>query len=551
MKAILGSRKHHYVARVSIFLITAVLVWTMMDCTTVYPIEYKLTVSSTAGGSVVDPAQGISTHTEGMSVYLIAVADEGYRFVSWTGDVDTIGNVKRAQTVIKIGGEYSIRAEFEKLPEYHLTVSNTTGGRVIKPKKAMTTYKGEKVVELEAQEDVGWGFVSWTGDVGTIADVDAASTNITMNGNYSITANFEKEEPVTITDTGLEAAIRTARHITKRPIYPSDLRKLTSLEAEAENVSDLTGLEYCTGLTKLFLSDNQIDDISPVTSFTRLMYLDLSGNQMDDISPVANLTNLTYLDVSGNQMDDISPVANLTNLTYLDVSGNQMEDISPVANLTSLTYLDVSGNQISDISPVANLTSLTYLDVSGNQISDISPVANLTSLRYLDLSGNQISDISAVGSLMSLGEFYLSRNQINDISALVSLTGLRELYLSHNRISDVSALASLTKLTELYLSSNRISDVSALTSLTSLGDLSLADNQVDDISPLANLSNLTLLNLSNNQISDIQSLVDNAGLSQGDKVYLYNNPLRYTLLTYSSGNTHIAELEARGVIVEY
>jgi Leucine-rich repeat (LRR) protein len=507
MKVVLGSRKYHYMVRASIFLIMAVLIWAMTGCTTVYPSEYKLTVSSTAGGSVVDPAEEISTHTEGMSVYLIAVADEGYRFVSWTGDVDTIGNVKRAQTVIKIGGEYSIRAEFEKLPEYHLTVSNTTGGRVIKPKKAMTTYKGEKVVELEAQEDVGWGFVSWTGDVGTIADVDAASTSITMNGNYSITANFEKEEPVTITDTGLEAAIRTARHITKRPIYPSDLRKLTSLEAEAENVSDLTGLEYCTGLTKLFLSDNQIDDISPVTSFKRLMYLDLSGNQMHDISPVANLTSLTYLDVSGNQMDDISPVA--------------------------------------------NLTSLTYLDVSGNQISDISPVANLTSLTYLDLSGNQISDISAVGSLMSLGELYLSRNQINDISALVSLTGLRDLYLSHNRISDVSALASLTKLTELYLSSNRISDVSALTSLTSLGDLSLADNQVDDISPLVNLSNLTLLNLSNNQISDIQSLVDNAGLSQGDKVYLYDNPLRYSLLTYSSVNTHIAELEARGVIVEY
>jgi hypothetical protein len=491
MKVVLGSRKYHYMVRASIFLITALLIWAMTGCTEVYPdAEHELTISSTAGGSVVDPGEGTSTHTAGIPVYLIAKADEGYRFVNWTGDVDEIANVNDVRTTIIMTADYSITAEFERTPVYHLTVSTTVGGRVIKPKEPMSTYEEQKVdkpvvVDLEAQEDIGWGFVSWTGDVSTIADVNATSTNITMQGNYSITANFEEEEPVTIMDTGLEAAIRAAGHITSRPVYPSDLKKLTSLDAAAENVSDLTGLEYCISLTKLLLSDNQIDDISPV------------------------------------------------------------------ARLTSLTYLDLSANQIGDVSSVANLTRLTHLDLSGNRIDGISTVANLTRLTYLDLSANRISDISAVGNLISLGELYLSRNQINDISALVSLTSLRDLYLSHNRISDVSALATLTRLTELYLSNNWMRHISGLTSLTSLRDLSLADNQVDDISPLATLSNLTLLNLSNNQITDIQSLVDNPGLSRGDKVYLYNNPLSYSLLTDGSVRTPIAELEARGVIVEY
>jgi Leucine-rich repeat (LRR) protein len=529
MKVVVGSRKYHYMVRASIFLITAVLIWAMTGCTTVYPIEYKLTISSTGGGNVTEPGEGTSVHIEGASVVLIAEHDDGYRFVRWTGDVGTIGNVNRASTRIRIRGDYSITAEFEETPVYSLTVSIAGRGQVTSPGKGPFIYNDGKVVKLEAREDIGWGFVSWTGDVGTIADVDATSTNITMHGNYSITANFEEEEPVTITDTHLEAAIRAARHITNRSVYPSDLKKLTSLDAAAENVSDLTGLEYCVSLTKLFLSNNQIDDISPV----------------------ARLTSLTYLDLSGNRIDDIAPVANLTRLAHLDLSGNRIDDIAPVANLTRLAHLDLSGNRIDDISPVANVTRLTRLDLFGNRIGDISPMADLTSLTYLDLSGNQISDISAVGNLISLGQLYLSRNQINDISALVSLTGLTGLYLSHNQISNVSALAHLTRLTELYLSSNRISNVSALTGLTSLGDLSLADNQIDDISPLANLSNLTLLNLSNNRISDIQSLVDNPGLSRGDKVYLYNNPLSYSLLTYSSVGTHIAELEARGVIVEY
>jgi hypothetical protein len=463
MKVIPGSRKHHYVARASIFLIAAVLVWAMIGCTEVYPTEYELTITSTTGGSVVSPREATSMHIKGERVTLIAIPDNGYRFVRWTGDVRTIGNVKSAHAAIAIGGEYSITAEFERIPEYRVTVSTTVGGQVMKPKEAISIYKGEKRADLEAHEDAGFGFISWTGDVGTVADVNAAVTTIWVDGNYSIRANFEEEEAVNITDSNLEAAIRAATGISTRPIYPADLKRLTSLEAEAKNVSNLAALEYCTGL----------------------ITLKLGGNQIDDISAVANLAGLAYLYLTGNQIDDISPVANLTNLRKLHLSANQIDDISPLANLTSLTELYLSGNRISDISPLANLKGLTYLYLSSNQIDDISPVVNLTSL------------------------------------------------------------------TELYLSGNRISDISPLANLGRLRGLSLAGNQIDDISPLADLSNLTLLNLSNNQISDIEPLVDNPGLSKGDKVYLYNNPLSYSPMSYGYVSIYIAQLVVRGVIVEY
>jgi len=46
-----------------------------------------------------------------------------------------------------------------------------------------------------AEPEEGYRFVEWTGDVGTIADVYAATTTITMNGDYSITASFEEIQP--------------------------------------------------------------------------------------------------------------------------------------------------------------------------------------------------------------------------------------------------------------------------------------------------------------------------------------------------------------------
>ena len=47
-----------------------------------------------------------------------------------------------------------------------------------------------------ARPENGYRFVSWTGDVDTIDDADAAQTAITMNDEYSIAANFERGQPV-------------------------------------------------------------------------------------------------------------------------------------------------------------------------------------------------------------------------------------------------------------------------------------------------------------------------------------------------------------------
>jgi hypothetical protein len=76
---------------------------------------------------------------------------------------------------------------------YELTISSTEGGEVTEPGEA-TYLRGEgKVVNLVATPDEGYRFVNWTGNVSTIANVTAAATNITMDGDYSITANFDIE----------------------------------------------------------------------------------------------------------------------------------------------------------------------------------------------------------------------------------------------------------------------------------------------------------------------------------------------------------------------
>ncbi|MFW6105193.1 MAG: InlB B-repeat-containing protein [Chloroflexota bacterium] len=162
---------------------------------------YSLIISSTEGGLVTAPGEGTNNYEANAQVELVAEAGEHYRFVEWTGDVDTIGDVYAASTNITMKGSYSVTANFE-LEEgwYSLTISSTEGGSVIAPGEGTSIHATGSVVNLVAQPDEGYQFMKWTGNVDTIADINADRTTITMNASYSITANFEswRPEPVAL-----------------------------------------------------------------------------------------------------------------------------------------------------------------------------------------------------------------------------------------------------------------------------------------------------------------------------------------------------------------
>ncbi len=76
------------------------------------PPQFNLTISSTAGGSVTAPGEGVSTYDEGTVVSLVASPSGGYRFFKWIGDVDTVADINSAMTTMTVSADYSITASF-------------------------------------------------------------------------------------------------------------------------------------------------------------------------------------------------------------------------------------------------------------------------------------------------------------------------------------------------------------------------------------------------------------------------------------------------------
>ena len=99
--------------RISIFLIILALTTGMVGCGG-GGVKHHLAITSTAGGSVSTPGEGVFDHDEGEVVNLVVVADEGYIFDGWVGDVSTIADVEDATTTITMNDDYIITAKFAR-----------------------------------------------------------------------------------------------------------------------------------------------------------------------------------------------------------------------------------------------------------------------------------------------------------------------------------------------------------------------------------------------------------------------------------------------------
>ena len=106
-------------------------------------------------------------------------------------------------------------------------------------------------------------------------------------------------ETVTFRDRNLEAAISDALgKPVGEEITSDELAELTTLRAERSDITDLSGLEYCTNLTGLYLDGNQISDISPLVENSGLgvgVMIYLRENKLDLNEGSEDIENINVL----------------------------------------------------------------------------------------------------------------------------------------------------------------------------------------------------------------------------------------------------------------
>jgi NOL1/NOP2/fmu family ribosome biogenesis protein len=152
------------------------------------PREYPLDITVDGGGSVEETIveEKRKEYEPGTVVELNAVADDGWRFVEWQGDLQ--GNDNPQQ--ITVDEAKNVTAVFERR-DYPLTVNTEGEGsveEVVVETPAKTDYEFETVVELTATPAEGWEFERWEGDI----EGSDNPQQITVDGEKTVTAVFER-----------------------------------------------------------------------------------------------------------------------------------------------------------------------------------------------------------------------------------------------------------------------------------------------------------------------------------------------------------------------
>jgi hypothetical protein len=110
-------------------------------------------------------------------------------------------------------------------------------------------------------------------------------------------------------------------------LEPQDLASLSGdLDLSDFNIHDLEGLQYCSNVTRLNLSNNCISSIRQIQHLIHLEELFISHNNISSIGHLKDLSNLMIIDLSNNEIDDPNPLLELENLQFINLEKNPLTD---------------------------------------------------------------------------------------------------------------------------------------------------------------------------------------------------------------------------------
>jgi len=146
-----------------------------------------------------------------------AVADDGYFFTGWTGDITSADNPIIIENVQK---DFHLNANFESIADAVLLTLTPGDKGTLSPSEGSFNVKVNTPVHILAEPDDGYSFAKWTIVSGgaVFDDPNNADTNITLSSNAIVTAEF--------TPDGNNRA-----PVAKDDFYTSNLNKPISISA--------------------------------------------------------------------------------------------------------------------------------------------------------------------------------------------------------------------------------------------------------------------------------------------------------------------------------
>jgi Leucine-rich repeat (LRR) protein len=222
-----------------------------------------------------------------------------------------------------------------------------------------------------------------------------------------------------------------------------------------------SGLEGCSRLTELDLSDNRLDDLPTVLASLPLVRLNLARNRLTHLPRVNGWAELLELDLSRNRwVRWEKAVARMPNLQILHMADARLTHIRPVLRQAlSLRVLNLTNNRLEELPRcILALRQLETLVLRRTRLEEVpTRLGDLNNLRFLDLAQNKLTTLpTGLARLQHLETLDVTRNRLRTLAWLCQhWPALQALYCGGNPLDEpLNALVGLTELTTLVLPAN-------------------------------------------------------------------------------------------------
>ena len=203
----------------------------------------------------------------------------------------------------------------------------------------------------------------WDDPINSVGAANGEGFPATMSVDYVRVYEMRTAKEINVPDNNLRKLLNeklgeklgTTRTANQK-ITDVELEKLTDLNLDNSNITDLTGIEAAKNLQNLSLNHNSISNLSPLSGLNSLKTLSLKENKITDISPLTGLTSLTSLNledqqpsIKPNDKSFASPLKDLTgNVVSITNSAEVLNDTATPGNIQLLSLL------ANGVSPILN-----------------------------------------------------------------------------------------------------------------------------------------------------------------------------------------------------
>ena len=326
---------------------------------TIKTFALSVNASPTAGGTPT----GSGTYNCGANASVSANTSSCYDFVNWTssGSV-SIANSSATTTNVTVNGVGTVTANYA-IKQFYLTVTanDSDGGTPT----GSGTYNCGANASVSANTSSCYNFINWTssGSV-SIANSSATTTNVTVNGVGTVTANYAiKTFALSVT------ANNSGGTPTFEGISPFTCGTTVNLSANTNSCYTFTGWTPTTGITNPNAENTTVlmNATRTLTAHYNIKHYTLT------IDAAANgSTNLSVGDHTYNCSTVVNVLSNASEcyvLTYWLSS-------DPIINGSTADPIIITMNESKTLAPVFAISNTFTLSVNASPTEGGSPTAN-------------------------------------------------------------------------------------------------------------------------------------------------------------------------------